>query len=249
MATAKNMSVAERLRALHELQTIDTQLNEIAILKGELPMEVQDLEDDIQGLETRIARLKESIQEVDATINKYVSSIKDAENLILKYEKQQDNVKNNREYEALMKEVELQKLDIQLANKRIKEHKVTASNKDLTFKASEARLASKNKDLEVKKEELNKIIKSTEKEETKLGKRRDRAVKKVEERLLKNYNRVRNAYRNGMAVVSVERNSCGGCYNKIPLQQQAEILKRKRIIPCEHCGRILVDPNIMIVEE
>lgn len=249
MAAVKNMSVAQRLKALYELQLIDTQLNEIQVLKGELPMEVQDLEDDIEGLETRLKRLKDGIKEVEQTINKYTGTIKESEMLILKYEKQQDNVKNNREYEALMKEVELQKLDIQLANKRIKEAKISIQNKELTLRATESRLESKNKDLEIKKEELAKIIKDTEKEEDKLTKKRLKAEKRIEARLLKSYNRVRKAYRNSLAVVTIERNACGGCFNKIPLQQQAEIAKRKKIIPCEHCGRVLVDNDILNAEE
>ncbi len=245
MASTKNMTVAQRLKALFDLQSIDTQLDEIQILKGELPMEVQDLEDEIQGLDTRIGKLKESVKEVEAVIAKHSSNIKEAEGLILKYEKQQDNVKNNREYEALMKEIELQKLDIQLANKRIKEAKITSSNKELTLRASEDRLKTKNKNLDLKKLELAKIIKDTEKEEEKLNKRRIKAEKRVEQRFLKSYNRVRGAYKNGLSVVKIERNSCGGCYNKIPLQLQAEVAKRKRIIPCEHCGRILVDNDIL----
>jgi predicted nucleic acid-binding Zn-ribbon protein len=248
MALAKNMTVGQRLKSLYDLQNIDSQLDGIQILKGELPVEVQDLEDEILGLETRINRLKEGVGEVEATISKYANSIKEAEALILKYEKQQDNVKNNREYEALMKEVELQKLDIQLANKRIKEAKITAQNKELTLKASEARLENKNENLTLKKQELSKIIKTTEKEEDKLNKRRDKYIKKIEPRLLKSYDRVRKAYRNGLGVVTVERDSCGGCYNKIPLQLQAEINKRKKIIHCEHCGRVLVDHDVMNAE-
>lgn len=247
MASVKNMSVEERLRALYELQTIDTQMDEIETLKGELPMEVQDLEDEIEGLETRVKRLKDDLKGVEGDIKKYLTTIKDAENLILKYEKQQDNVKNNREYEALMKEIELQKLDIQLANKRIKEAKIATQNKEMTIEASDARLERKKKDLELKKEELNKIIKTTEKEEAKLRKRRERAEKKIAPRLLKSYDRVRTTYKNRLGVVTVERDACGGCFNRIPPQVQMEIKKRKRITPCEHCGRILVDNQIMNV--
>lgn len=245
MASTKNVTVAERLKSLYELQMIDSELDEINVLKGELPMEVQDLEDDIAGLEKRVERLQEEVKDVEKSIAKYHANIKEAEALILKYEKQQENVKNNREYEALSKEVDLQNLDIQLANKRIKEAKQTIENKELTLKASQDRLDKKRDDLKLKQDELEKIIKSTEKEEDKLLKRRARAEKKIEDRLLKNYNRVRPAYRNGLAVVPVERDSCGGCYNNIPLQLQAEIKKRKRIIPCEHCGRVLVDDDIM----
>ncbi len=248
MATAKNMTVAQRLKALYTLQSIDTQLDSIHVLKGELPIEVQDLEDEIEGLEVRLKRLQDDMKDIEGNIAKYTNTIKEAEMLILKYEKQQDNVKNNREYEALMKEIELQKLDIQLANKRIKEAKIGVQNKDLTIQASKARLESKHKDLDLKKEELNKIIKDTEKEEEKLTKKREKAEKKIEDRLLKNYNRVRNSSKNGLAVATVERDSCGGCFNKIPLQLQAEIIKRKVIIPCEHCGRILVDNDILNAE-
>lgn len=249
MAITKNMTVEERLRALYDLQTIDTQLDDIETLKGELPMEVQDLEDDIEGLETRIRRLKDDLKGVEGDIKKYFATIKEAENLILKYEKQQDNVKNNREYEALMKEIELQKLDIQLANKRIREAKIVAQNKEMTIRASEARLERKKEDLKLKKEELNKIIKTTEKEEVKLRKRREKAQKKIERRLLKSYERVRRTYKNRLGVVTVERDACGGCFNRIPPQVQMEIKKRKRIMPCEHCGRVLVDSGIMNIGE
>lgn len=245
MASAKNMTVAQRLKALFSLQTIDTQLDSIHVLKGELPIEVQDLEDEIQGLEMRIKRLQDDVKDIESTIAKHSSTIKEAEMLILKYEKQQDNVRNDREYDALTKEIELQKLDIQLANKRIKEAKIGIQNKDLTLKASTSKLEGRNKDLVLKKEELNKIIKNTEKEEEKLLKKREKAEKKIEARLLKNYKRVRGSSKNGLAVANIARNSCGGCFNKVPLQQQTEIAKRKIIIPCEHCGRILVDNDIM----
>jgi predicted nucleic acid-binding Zn-ribbon protein len=245
MASAKNMTVAQRLKALYNLQSIDTQLDSIHVLKGELPIEVQDLEDEIHGLEMRIKRLEDDVKDIEGGIAKHTNTIKESEMLILKYEKQQDNVRNDREYDALTKEIELQKLDIQLANKRIKEAKIQIQNKDLTLQASNSKLENKKKDLELKKEELNKIIKNTEKEEEKLQKKREKAEKKIEARLLKNYNRVRGSSKNGLAVVTIERNSCGGCFNKIPLQLQTEIAKRKVIIPCEHCGRILVDDDIM----
>lgn len=249
MAKAKDLSVKEKLEQLFELQKIDSQLDQIQIMKGELPMEVQDLEDDIEGLKTRIAKLDEGKQEIETEIANHEANIKEAEILIERYNQQLDVVKNNREYEALSKEIELQKLEIQLSEKRIREANENLDAKKETLNAAQERLDAKEKDLETKKVELEKIIEKTDAEEKKLQKAAEKERKKIEERLLRSYDRIRTRYRNGLAVVTIERDACGGCYNKIPPQLQLEIRSRKNIVACEHCGRVLVDPEIAGVHE
>ncbi len=243
---AAELSVEEKLKHLYDLQQIDSKLAEIEILKGELPMEVGDLEDDIAGLETRRNRLEKQVAHLEDDINKHRANISEAENLILRYQKQMDDVKNNREYDALTKELELQKLEIQLSEKKIKQAENELKKKNETLAATQERIEAKNKDLETKKVELAQIIEKTEKDEEKLKKQSAKARKKIEDRLINAYDRVRNSYRNGLAVVSVERNACGGCYNQIPPQLQVEIAQHKKIIVCEHCGRILIDENTLL---
>ena len=243
------LTVEEKLKGLYELQIIDSQIDELEILKGELPMEVRDLEDEIAGLETRFRRINESVEDLEGEISRYQSNIAEANALIERYTKQSDNVKNNREYEALTKELEMQKLDIQLFEKKIREANVTLGTKQETHKNTEEKLTAKKTELEAKKVELEAIQEKTAKEEEKLRKKSDRARKKIDERLLKAYNKIRTSYRNGLAVVTVERTSCGGCYNKVPPQLQLEISMRKKVIVCEHCGRVLVDDDIMHKKE
>ena len=244
MAT-QELSISEKLKQLYQLQLVDSEIDEIAILKGELPMEVSDLEDEIAGLETRVNKLSANIEDLEFDISKHTSNLKEAEALIERYEKQMDNVKNDREYKALQKELEIQRLEIQLSEKKSREIRGVTDNKQETLKATQERLDQKKKDLEIKKVELEKIIEKTEKETTKLEKKSEKAKKKIDERLLKAYTKVRTAYRNGLGVVTVERDACGGCFNKIPPQVQLEIAMHKKIIACEHCGRVLVDSNIM----
>lgn len=241
----KDMTVAETLKQLYSLQLIDSSIDEIQILKGELPMEVSDLEDEVAGLETRIRRLEEGTKDLKDTISAHHANIKEAEALALKYEKQMDNVKNNREYDALSKELELQKLEVQLSNKKIKETEGLLEIKEGTLTDSLGNLDTKKAELETKRDELEKIIEKTEKEEVKLEKKSKSQKKKIEDRLIKSYDRIRSRYKNGLAVVTVARNSCGGCFNKIPPQVQLEIARRTKIIACEHCGRVLVDDAIM----
>lgn len=244
MAT-QELSIAEKLKQLYELQLIDSEIDEIAILKGELPMEVSDLEDEIAGLDIRINKLESNIEDLEGDVSRHNANLKEAEALIARYEKQTDNVKNDREYNALQKELEIQKLEIQLSEKKTREINGIISNKQETLKATQERSEQKKKDLEVKRVELEKIIEKTEKDTEKLKKKSERAKKKIDERLLKAYLKVRGAYRNGLGVVTVERDSCGGCFNKIPPQVQLEIGMRKKVIACEHCGRVLVDSNIL----
>ena len=244
-----DLTVEEKLKGLFELQTIDSKIDELEILKGELPMEVKDLEDEIAGLETRFRRINENVEDLEGEISRYNSNIQEANALIERYTKQSDNVKNNREYEALTKELEMQRLDIQLFEKKIREANVALDAKKETLSATEERLNGKKADLEAKRVELEAIQEKTAKEEEKLRKKSDRARKKIEDRLLKAYNKIRASYRNGLAVVTVERSSCGGCYNKVPPQLQLEISMRKKVIVCEHCGRVLVDDNILVKKE
>ncbi len=237
-------SIEEKLRDLYSLQQIDSQIDEIQILKGELPMEVSDLEDEMIGLETRVNRLESQLQDLRQDVARHNNNIKEAEALIIRYEQQMDNVKNNREFDALTKEIELQRLEIQLSQKKINQANKDILAKDETLIAAKERMHSKAAELEAKKVELQQIIEKTEKEETDLSKKSEKARKLIEDRLLRAYDKTRKSYRNGLAVVTISRNACGGCFNTIPPQQQLEIAQRKKIIACEHCGRVLVDEMI-----
>lgn len=239
-SSAKELSVDEKLQQLWALQQIDSKIDRIQILKGELPIEVRDLEDEIAGLETRLTTLQAELTELEEEVNNRKNAKVMAKELITRYEKQQDNVKNNREYDALSKEIELQKLEIQLSDKKINDATAKLAAKQEVMAETEKTIKEREKHLKNKKKELEKIIEETEKEELELQKESDKQAKQVEERLLKAYTRIRGAYKNGLAVVAVLRDACGGCYAKIPPQRQVEIRQRKRLITCEHCGRILV---------
>lgn len=241
---AVEASVAEKLSALWNLQQIDSQLDEIQILKGELPMEVSDLEDEIAGLDTRVKKLKAILKESEQEIAKMQTMAKEADANIKKYMKQLDEVRNDREYEALQKEIELAKLDIQLSEKKVREAKAGLDSKKDNLSVAEARMEAKQKELEAKRIELQGIIEKTEEEEKNLRARSEKARHGIEERLLNAYDKTRRTYRNGLSVVTVERKSCGGCFNSVPPQIQLEIGLHKKIIACEHCGRILVDQSI-----
>lgn len=236
--------IVEKLRDLYNLQQIDSQIDQIEILKGELPMEVSDLEDEIEGLETRINRLDGTVKELKNEVASFEAKKKESEMLIERYEGQMDNVKNNREYEALMKETEMQRLSIQLADKKVGIAKRELEGKVETLEATKERKEGKAAELVTKQEELKGIIAKTEKEEKKLRKSSTAARDGIEERLLKAYDRTRASYRNGLSVVTIERNSCGGCFNAVPPQLQLEVSQSKKILACEHCGRILVDTSI-----
>lgn len=242
---AQEITVAEQLKQLYELQLIDSKIDEIEILKGELPIEVSDLEDDIAGLEIRIGKLRNTIKELQSNISKQQANIQEAESLIERYKQQLDNVKNNREFEALTKELDLQKLDIQLAEKRIRQAQTDIQTKEETLSATEEKFHKKKNDLELKKVELQDIISKTETEENALRQKSDAAKAGIEQRLIKAYEKIRASYRNNLAVVTIQRDACGGCFNKIPPQLQLEISMRKKVIACEYCGRILVDDHIL----
>lgn len=242
-------TVAKKLEALEKLQAVDSKIDEVKKVRGALPEEVQDLEDEIAGYQTRIDKQADEKKELEDAIAANKVAIKDAEKLIKKYEEQQMNVRNNREYDAITKEVELQQLEIQILEKRIKEAYEKIEAKEEESNVTKETLSEREKDLNSKKEELSAIVKESEEDEQKMEKERSKAAKAVDERLLKSYDKVRKNMRNGLAVVPVKRGACGGCFNVVPPQKQAEIREKKKIIICEHCGRILSDVEDVIEEE
>lgn len=239
-ATKKEVSVAEKLDALFELQKIDSEIDRIRTVRGELPLEVQDLEDELVGLETRLKKLQDEIKEVEQEAADRKNAIKDAEAAIAKYKEQQLNVRNNREFESLDKEIEFQNLEIKLHEKRIKEAKFTLTGKKEAMEEAKSRLDLRKGDLASKKAELDEIVSETQKEEDALTEKSNKAKELIDARLVVAYNRLRENAKNGLAVVPVDRDSCGGCFNKIPPQRQLDIQSKRKVIVCEHCGRILV---------
>ncbi|WP_372775739.1 zinc ribbon domain-containing protein [Mangrovibacterium sp.] len=244
----KTVPISEKLKALFELQTVASDIDKIKTLRGELPLEVQDLEDDITGLKTRISNFDDDVKTLETSIQNRKSAIKESEALIAKYTEQQNNVRNNREYDSLSKEIEFQKLEIELSEKRIKEFTLEMNTKKETIESSKAQLSDREEDLERKKKELDEITAETKIEEEKLKSKGEKIEGMIETRLLTAFKRIRKNARNGLAVVTVQRDACGGCFNKIPPQRQMDIANRKKIIVCEYCGRILVDKDIMDVE-
>ena len=244
-ASKAEITIAEKLVELFRLQHFDSQVDRIKTQRGELPLEVQDLEDEVAGLETRLKKIEDELGELETNVTDKTNFMKDAKATIKKYEGQQGKVRNNREYDSLSKEVEFQNLEIQLAEKRIKETKFLIDTKKVVVDESTSLYKERKKDLEHKKKELDDIIAETEKEEKDLQKKSDAAAKHIEERLLSAYQRVRTNARNGLGVVPVQRGSCGGCFNAIPPQRQLDISSHKKIIVCEHCGRILVDDYVV----
>ena len=240
----QELSVEEKLQHLYELQRIDTEIDKIKTLRGELPLEVQDLEDEIAGLETRLENLKNEISEADKSVTNKKQEITKSEELIKKYSEQLDNFRNNREYDALTKEVEFQKLEIELQQKRIREAQKLKAEKEVNLEISNKQYTEKKADLEAKKAELDDIIAETHKDEEALTQKSEELSQNIEERLLTAYRKIRDNARNGLAVVTVDRDACGGCFNKIPPQRQLDIRSRKKIIVCEYCGRILIDKYI-----
>jgi hypothetical protein len=241
--------VAQKLEAILNLQNIDSRLDAIFKVRGALPEEVQDLEDEIIGYETRLSKFNTDISSMEDEIKKYKDAIKDSEKLIKKYQDQQMNVRNNREYDAITKELELQDLEIQVSKKKITETQIRIENKEKDIADLNEILKDRQKDLDQKKGELDTIVSESENEEKKLRNDREKAAKKVEDRLIKSYDKIRVNAKNGLAVVLVKRGACGGCFNIVPPQRQAEIRERKKIIVCEHCGRILAGVEDEIVEE
>ncbi len=242
-------TVEQKLKALYELQTIHTKIDKIRQVRGELPMEVADLEDDVEGLETRIQKIKGELDDLEDDIVTRKNLIKEAQANIKKYEGQLNEVKNNREYDAISKEIEIQGLDIQVSEKKIKEFGFEIASKTQIYEKALADLESRKSDLDAKKAELGTITAETEKEENELNTQAEKATTGIEERLLVAYNRLRGNAKNGLAVVTIQRDSCSGCFNQIPPQRQSDIRQRKKIIVCEHCGRILVDEQMALEAE
>jgi predicted nucleic acid-binding Zn-ribbon protein len=235
------MSVEDKLKALFELQQVDSGIDRIKILRGELPLEVQDLEDEVEGLETRVKNFEKEISVLQDSISKKNNEIVTSKGLIKKYQDQQNNVRNNREFDSISKEIEFQTLEIELSEKRKKEFSQQVDEKKALIAESQKLLDERKGDLQNKKSELEEIITDTKKEEENLLKRSTEIQKSVEQRLVIAYQKIRTNARNGLAVVTVQRDACGGCFNKIPPQRQLDIRSRKKIIVCEYCGRILVD--------
>ncbi|WP_345950466.1 MULTISPECIES: C4-type zinc ribbon domain-containing protein [unclassified Mucilaginibacter] len=242
-------TVEQKLKALYDLQTIHTKIDRIRQVRGELPMEVADLEDDVAGLETRIQKIKNELDDVEDDIVTRKNLIRDAQANIKKYEAQLNEVKNNREYDAISKEIEIQGLDIQVSEKKIREYGFEVTSKTQIYEKALAELEGRRADLEAKRAELGTITSETEKEENELTAHAEAAKQNIEERLLIAYNRLRGNAKNGLAVVTIQRDSCSGCFNQIPPQRQSDIRQRKKIIVCEHCGRILVDEQMALEEE
>jgi uncharacterized protein len=240
----KDISIEEKLHALYELQTVVSEIDKIKTLRGELPLEVQDLEDEIAGLKTRLVNLEDELKNLESSINKKKLAIKDSEGLIAKYTEQQNNVRNNREFDSLSKEIEFQTLEIELSEKRIKEFGTEMAEKNDLYNSSKILLNERTDDLERKKKELDEITEETKIEEEKLKAKAEKIESFIEPRLLTAFKRIRKNARNGLAVVTIQRDACGGCFNKIPPQRQLDIASRKKIIVCEYCGRILVDSDI-----
>ncbi|WP_375418811.1 zinc ribbon domain-containing protein [uncultured Hymenobacter sp.] len=233
--------IAAKLEGLLTLQRLDSQLDEIRRVRGDLPEEVRDLEDEIAGYEVRMKKFDEEVAGLNELIKQRKQASKDAENLIKKYEEQQQNVRNNREYEAIAKEIELQRLEIQIADKKIKEATYQIDVKNVEIGGTRQKLEERRKDLDNKKGELDTIVGENEQEEKQLMQEREKSTQPIEQRLLTAYTRIRGNVRNGLAVVLVRRDACGGCFNTVPPQRQADIISHKKIIVCEHCGRILAD--------
>ncbi len=248
----KELTVEERLKSLYDLQKTLSEVDRIKTERGELPLEVQDLEDEIEGLQTKIGNFTDEIEQLNTVIANQNNTIAQASDLISKYEKDQDNVRNNREYDYLTKEIEFQQLNIESAQKKIDEarHKIEAIKAQID--AAKAQLTDNEQVLAEKKGELDTIIADTKQEEEKQrekAKKLENKINNADPRLLAAFKRIRKNARNGLGVVYVQRNACGGCFNRIPAQRQMEIKMRKKIIVCEYCGRILIDPAIAGVSD
>lgn len=248
MATKTEITIEEKLRALYDLQLIDSRIDEIRNVRGELPLEVEDLEDEVAGMNTRLDKLKTDLEVIEEGISSKKNLIEEAKSLIKKYTAQQDNVRNNREYNSLSKEVEFQELEIQLADKHINEFRAQIEQKNQVIEETSARVDAREDHLKHKQNELNEILAETEKEEKSLVKESEKFEGKIEDRLVNAYKRIRKNVKNGLAVVAVERGASGGSFFTIPPQVQMEIASRKKIITDEHSGRILVDPELATEE-
>ena len=239
-----DLSVEEKLKTLFQLQTALSSIDEKRALRGELPLEVQDLEDEIEGLNTRVEKIQNEISEFQKAIVLKRGEISDAEASVARYKSQLDEVKNNREYDTLSKEIEFQSLEIELCNKKIREANTRIEERKADLVACEELIKERQEDLDIKKGELDEIIAETRAEEDKLKDKVKDLESKIETRLLTSFKRIRKNARNGLGIVYVQRDACGGCFNKIPPQRQLDIKMHKKIIVCEYCGRILIDPEL-----
>lgn len=239
-----DLTVEEKLKALYQLQTTLSAIDEKRALRGELPLEVQDLEDDIAGLTTRIEKIQTDIEQFDRAINQKQHEIEDAQASVERYKKQLEMVSNNREYDTLSKEIEFQELEIELCSKKIREAQQMINERLYDLHKAEDQKADREKGLVMKRSELESIMAETREEEENLKEKAFELEKKIEPRLLQSFKRIRNGARNGLGIVYVQRDACGGCFNKIPPQRQLDIKMHKKIIPCEYCGRILIDPEL-----
>ncbi|MGP1446760.1 MAG: zinc ribbon domain-containing protein [Candidatus Limimorpha sp.] len=240
------VSIEQKLVALYTLQQVDSKIDEIRAYRGNLPLEVQDLEDEVAGLETRIGNYQEEKKKFQTEISNYRIKIQETNALVDKFKDQQNNVRNNREYDSLSKEIEYQELDIQLSEKRIREATSKMETIDVQIEQAQERLNDRQHDLAEKQDELKTVVEDTEKEEEALLERSKVCENLVEDRLLVAYKRIRKNARNGLAVVGIQREACAGCFNKVPPQHQLDICTHKKIIVCEYCGRILVDRDIIL---
>jgi uncharacterized protein len=243
-ASTNEVTVEDRLRALYDLQKVVSEIDKIRTLRGELPLEVQDLEDEIEGLDTRLTNLEAEIKKLNDDILSKKNEIKEAGLLIKKYEAQQSNVRNNREYDSLTKEIEFQTLEIELCEKRIREFTAEMKSKSEVMETSKKQIEERRGDLNAKKAELDEIVSETQTEEDRMKDKIKEIETRIDDRLLTAFKRIRKNARNGLAVVTVARDACGGCFNKIPPQRQLDIQLRKKIIVCEYCGRVLVDDQL-----
>ncbi len=241
---AADLSVEERLKALYQLQTTLSKIDEIKTLRGELPLEVQDLEDEIEGLKTRVERIGADIADLKKTVAAEKANIEKSKSSIAKYQEQQDNVSNNRQFDLLTKEIEYQTLEVQLSEKKIREGSEALQQKQADFDNANHDIEEREKDLQDKKAELEDIVSETKQEEETLRAKAKELETKIEPRLLQSFKRIRKNSRNGLGIVYVQRDSCGGCFNHIPPQRQLDVRSHKKIIVCEYCGRILIDPEL-----
>ncbi len=241
---ATEVNIEDKLKMLFDLQKVASEKDKLKTLRGELPLEVQDLEDEVAGLKTRINNFQDDVKNLETLISNRKTAMEESKSLIAKYSEQQNNVRNNREFDSLSKEIEFQNLEIELSEKRIKEHTIELNEKSQATETSQLLLKDREADLESKQKELEEITEETKIETEKLNEKAQKIEEKIEERLLTAFRRIRKNARNGLAVVSVERDACGGCFNKIPPQRQLDIASRKKVIVCEYCGRILVDKDI-----
>ena len=239
-----DLTVEEKLKALYQLQTTLSGIDEKRALRGELPLEVQDLEDEIAGLTTRIDNIQREIEQFDKAVSQKKQEIADAQASVERYQSQLDTVSNNREYDTLSKEIEFQELEIELCNKKIREGEQKIREREYDLHKAEHMKADREKGLVEKRSELDDIMEETREEEERLKEKALELEKKIEPRLLASFKRIRNGARNGLGIVYVQRDACGGCFNKIPPQRQLDIKMHKKIIPCEYCGRILIDPEL-----